>query len=141
MRTNQEKSKRLNALGDRRVDFDGVRVVAFDPLELVAALQHPVEFVDHHGNSLMALVGFDHRVEIRSVNHDMTLRFEMRADAFGPIAFQFYANSHDAFLVSKQSLGFFVNEGLERGGQLKMDARDDYFVVVLAVHVSVFGLG
>src|SRR5882757_7979021 len=43
--------------------------------------------------------------------------------------------------MTKQSLGFLVHEGFERLGQLEMNAGDDDFVMILAVHISAYGLG
>ena len=116
-------------------------VMAFDALELVAALQHAVEFVDQHGNGFVAFLRLDDRVHVGPLNFDMAFGLELGADRLVAVAFQFHAKSHDALLMTKQSLGFFADESLERRGQLKVDARDDYFVGILAIHVSALGFG
>ena len=86
-------------------------------------------------------VSFDGGIHIGPVDLDVALRLELGADRYRPIAFQFHADAHDALLVSKQSLGFFPDERLERRGQFKVDAGDDQFVLVLAVHVCPCGFG
>ncbi len=125
----------------RRVEFDGVRVISLNAMELVASLQHPVELVDQHGNSLMAVIGLDDRIHIGPMNLDVALSLELHADRSASVAFQFHADTHDAFLMAEETFGLLVDECLERRGQLKVNAGNDHFVVVLAVHVSAFGLG
>ena len=137
----QRQARLRDRLRDRRVEIDGVRVVAFDAVKLVAALQHPVEFVDQHGDRLVALVRPDGRIHIGPVDLDVTLGRELHADGGVAVAFQFDAEPHNAFLVTKQSLGFLMDKRLQRRGQLEVDAGYNYFVVVLAVHVSACGFG
>ena len=116
-------------------------MVAFYAMELVASLQHPVELVDQHGDRFVAFVGLDDCIHVGPVDLDVALSLELHADRSVAIAFQFHAETHDAFLVAEESFGFLAYERLERRSQLKMNARNDHFLVVLAVHVSAFGLG
>ena len=87
------------------------------------------------------VIRFDHGVHIGAVNLDVALGFETRADGLRRVALQLDAESHDAILVAKQTLGFLTHEGFERRSQLEMNAGDDDFAMVLAVHVSAYGLG
>jgi hypothetical protein len=84
----------------------------------------------------MTLVGFDGGIHVWPVDLNMALGLELGADCRHAVAFQFHADPHNAFLVSKQSFGFLADKRLERRGQVEVDAGYDQFVVVLAVHVS-----
>lgn len=121
-------------LRQRGVDFDGVRMMAFGAFQLVTTGKHTVEFIDEHRDGLVAFVGFDGGVHIGAVDGDVALGFEAGADGFLRVALQFNADAHDAFLVAKQSFGFFADKGFERRSQLEMNAGDDEFVGILAVH-------
>ncbi len=116
-------------------------MIPFHAVQLVASLQHSVEFIDEHRNRFMAVVGLYDRIHVGPVDCDVALGLELHADHRTAIAFQFHADTHDAFLVAEETFGFLVDKGLERWSQLKVNARNDHFVVVLAVHVSAFGLG
>ena len=118
-----------------------MRVIAFHALQLVTAAEHPVEFVDEESDGFVAFIGFDHGIHVRALDDNVALRFEARADGCGGITLQLDAEPQDAFLVAKQSLGFFADERFERRSQLEMNARHDDFAMVLAVHVSAYGLG
>jgi len=116
-------------------------LVALYAVELVTALEHAVELVHEKGDRLVALVGLDGGIHIGALDLDVALCLELDAGRRGAIAFQLHAEAHDAFLVSEQSLGLLAHERLERRGELEVDARYDYFVVILAVHVSAFCCG
>lgn len=116
-------------------------MIAFHALQLMTAAKHSVEFIDEEGHRFVTFVGFDDGVHIGALNHDMTFGFEAGGDGFLWIAFQLDAESHDALLVTKQALGFFANERFQRWSQFEMNAGDDDFAMVLAVHVSAYGLG
>ena len=131
----------LAGFGQRVGEVDGMRVVAFDSLQLMTAREHAIEFVDEHGDGFVALVGFDGGVHVRAVDDHVALGLEPSGGRLIAVALQFHADAHDALLVSKQSLGFLADKRLEGRSQFEMDARDDQFVVVLAVHVSAYGLG
>jgi len=88
----------------------------------------------------VAFVRLDRGVHVGAVDRDMALGFEARADGFLRVALEFNADAHDALLVAEQSTGFFLDECFERRSQLKVDAGDDQFVVVLSVHVSAYVL-
>ena len=118
-----------------------MRVVAFDAVELMAALEHAVELVDQHGDGLVALVGLHGGIHVGAVDLDMALGGELHTVRGITITLELNAEPHDALLVTKQSLGFLPDERLERRGQIKVNAGDDYFVLVLAVHVSAYGFG
>ena len=125
---------RSDRLSDSGVDGDGVRMMALGAFQLVTAGEHPVELVDEQRDGLVAFVGFDGGVHIGSVDGDMALGFEARADGLLRVALQFNAYAYDAFLVAKQSLGFFADKGFERRSQLEMNAGDDELVGIWAVH-------
>lgn len=123
------------------VERSGLRLVALYFEQAGATAKHTVEFVDEEGDGLVAFIGFDGGVHIGTVDGDVAFGFEACADGFFRVALELNADAHDALLVAKQSPGFFLNEGLERWSQLKMDAGNDQFVVVLSVHVSAYVLG
>lgn len=125
----------------RRRELDGMRMVSLYAVELMASLQHAVEFVHQHGDGFVAVISLNDGVQIGPMNLDVALSLELHADRSAAITFQFHADTHDAFLMAEETFGLLANEGLERRSQLKMNARNDHFVVVLAVHVSAFGLG
>jgi hypothetical protein len=122
------------------VERGGVEVMAFGALQLMAAVQHAVEFVDEHRDGLVTFVGFDAGVHVGAVDGDVPFGLEARANVFFGVAFQLNADAHDALLVAKQSFGFLSHKRFERGGQLEMNAGDDQFVGVLAVHITAYGL-
>jgi hypothetical protein len=122
--------------GNLRLELNGSGVVPFHAMELVASLQHSVEFIDEHGDCLVTFVGLDRGIHIGALDLDMALSRELHADRGSAIARQFHAYPHDTLLMAKQTLGLLLNVRLERRGQFEVDARDDYFVVILAVHVS-----
>ena len=99
--------------------------MTFHAVELVTAVQHSIEFVDEHGDGLVAFVGLDGGIHVGALYLDVAFRLELNAGRGGAIAFQFHADAHDALLVSKQSLGFLTDERLERRCQVEMDARYD----------------
>lgn len=128
-------------LGNLGREFDRVRMVPFDPVELVTSLQHPVELVDQHGNRLVTLVRLDGRIHIRPLDLDVTLGRELHASCRTAVAFQLDTNANNPLRVAKQSIGFLPDERLEGRCQFEVDAGDDEFAVVLAVHVSAYGFG
>ena len=128
-------------LGNLRVDLDGVRMVAFDAVELMAALQHAVEFVDEHGDGLVALVGPHGSVQVGTVDLDVALGGELGAVRRIAIALQFDADAVDALVMAKQAFGLVPDERLERRSQIEVNAGDNDIAVVLAVHVSSYGFG
>jgi len=89
----------------------------------------------------VAFITLDGRVQVRTVDFDMTLRLESRADFLLGIAFKFHADAHDALLVTKQSFGFLPHKRLERRCEVEVDAGDDQFVVILSVHDAALCLG
>lgn len=116
-------------------------MVALHAVKLVAALEHAVEFIDEKGDGLVAFFGLDGGIHIGAMDLDVALRLELDAGRRGAIAFQLHAETHDALLVSEQSLGLLAHERLQGRGELEVDARYDYFVVIMAVHVSAFCCG
>ena len=118
-----------------------MRMIAFHALQLVTAAEHAVEFVDEQRDRFVTFVGFDHGVHVGTLNHDVALGLETGGDGFFRVAFQFDAKPQDAFFVAKQTISFFPDERFERRCQLKMNAGDNDFTMVLAVHVSAYGLG
>ena len=122
-------------------DFYRARMIAFHAVKLMAALEHSVEFIDQQGDRFVALIRLDRGIEVRALNLDVTFRRELDSGRVSAIAFQLHAEAHDALLVSEQSFGFLAHERLERRCEFEVNARDDYFVVVLAVHVSAFCFG
>ena len=77
----------------------------------------------------------------RTVNLNVAFGRELHANRGVTVTFQLYADTHDAFPVAKQSFGFLANERFERRSQFKVNAGDDEFVGVLAVHISAYGFG
>ncbi len=118
-----------------------MRVVAFDAVELMAALEHAIKFVDQHGDGLVALVRLHGGIHIGAVDLDVALGGELHTVRWITITLELNAESDDALLVTKQSLGFLPDERLKRRSQIEVNAGDDYFVLVLAVHVSAYGFG
>lgn len=118
----QRLGERLGNLG---VQLDRVRMIAFNAVQLVASLQHAIEFVDQHGNRLVTFVGLNGCVHVRSLYRDMTLGLELDADCRIAIALQFHAHPDDALLVAKQSLGFLTDERLQGRCQFEVDAGYD----------------
>ena len=81
-------SSRLDQrFGNLGVEFDGARVVTFDAMQLVPALQHAIEFVDEHGDRLVAFVRLDGSVHIGTEDLDVTLSRELHAHRGIAIAF------------------------------------------------------
>ena len=89
----------------------------------------------------MAFVTLHDRVEIRTVNFNVTLGLEPGCDLFFRVALEFHTDAHDALLVTKQSFGFLPHKRLERRCEVEVDAGDDQFVVVLSVHDAALWLG
>jgi len=87
--------------GNFRIKLDGVRMVAFYAMELVASLEHAVEFVDEHGDGLVTFVRLDGRIHIGAGDLDVALGGELHADRGITVALQFHAKPHDALLVAK----------------------------------------
>ena len=87
----------------------------------------------------MALIGFDGGVHIGTVNLDVTLGGELHPGSGAAVTGKFHPDPDDPFVVTKQSLRLLVHESLEGRGELEMNAGDDDFVVVLAVHDAAFG--
>lgn len=100
-------------------------MIAFYAVQLVASLEHAVEFVDQHGDCLVTFIGLDGRVHIRAMDLDVALGLELDTDRRIAVALQLYAYSHDAFLVTKQSFGFLTDERLEGRGQFEVNAGYD----------------
>ena len=111
--------------GDRDVKFDGVRVIAFYPVQLVASLQHAIEFIDQHGNCLVTFVRLNGRIHIWALDLDMTFGLELHPGGGIAITFQLDAHPNDALLVTKQSLGLLADKRLERRCQFEVNAGDD----------------
>lgn len=100
-------------------------MIAFNAVELVAPLQHAIEFVDQHGNCLVTLVRLHGGIHIRALDLNVAFGGELDADRGVAIALQFDAHPDDALLVTKQSVGFLADERLQRRRQFKMDAGYD----------------
>jgi hypothetical protein len=96
-----------------RIKVDGVRVVAFDAMKLVAALEHSIELVDEQRDGLVALIRLHDGIHVGALDLNMALGLELHADRWIPVAFQFHADAHDALLVTEQSLGFLTDERLQ----------------------------
>jgi hypothetical protein len=114
--------ERLRNLG---VQFDRVRMITFNAVQLVASLQHAVELVDEHGNRLVTFIGLHGRIHVRSLNRDVTLGLELDSDRGIAIAFQFDAHPDDALLVAKQPLGFLADKRLQGRCQIEVNAGYD----------------
>jgi hypothetical protein len=82
----------------------------------------------------MAFVRLDSCVQIRTVDLDVAFGRELHADRRVTVAFQLHADADDSLLVAKQSLGFLPDKRLERRCQVEMNAGDDQFVGIWAVH-------
>jgi short-subunit dehydrogenase len=89
----------------------------------------------------VAFVCLHCRVHIGPVDFDVTLGLEPVCDRLAGVAFEFYADAHDALLVTKQSVGFLLHKRLKRRGEVEVDAGDDQFVVILSVHDAALWLG
>lgn len=114
--------------------------MAFDLHQTGAASKHTVEFVDEQGHGFVAFVGRYARVHVGTVDRDVALGLEARADGLLGVAFELNADAHDAFFMTKQSFRFLLHENLERRSQLEMDAGNDQFMLVLSVHISAYVL-
>ena len=115
--------------------------VAFDLHQAGATSEHAVEFVDEQRHGFVAFVGSDGRVHVGTVDRDVALGLEARADGFLGVAFELDADAHDAFFMTKQSFRFLLHESLERRSQLEMDAGNDQFMLILSVHISAYVFG
>jgi hypothetical protein len=104
------KNSGLNRFGQLDVEFDGARLFAFNFVEVGAAFQHSIEFVDQQTDGFVAFVGGDRGIHIRTVDTDVSFGDEPIPHILFGVARELHANAHDALLVSKQSLGFFLNE-------------------------------
>lgn len=110
-------------------------------MEVVTLSEHSIKFIDEERNGLVAFVALDRGVHVRAVDLDMALGLEARANFFLGVALKFHADAHDALLVTKQSLSFLPHKRLERRCEVEVDAGDDQFVVILAVHDAALCLG
>jgi hypothetical protein len=129
--------KALTGLGQRVCQLDRVRMISFHAVELVAALEHAVEFIDEQGDRFVAFVGLDDGIHFGALDDHVSFRLEARRHGLFRVTLKFDANAHDALLVSEQSLGFLADERLEGRSQFEVNARDDEFVVV---HDTAYGL-
>ncbi len=103
--------------------FDvGVDLVAAGFSQVVTFAEHAVEFVDEEGDGLVALVGLNGGVHVGAVDFDVAFGFEPVGDGFVAVAFQLHADSHDAILVTKQSLGFLSHERFKGRSEVEMNA-------------------
>ena len=114
--------------------------VAFHLHQAGATAEHAIQFVDEERHGFMAFVRPDCGVHIRTVDRNVALGLEARADGFFGVAFELNADAHDAFFMTKQSFCFLLHKGLERRSQLEMDAGNDQFMLVLSVHISAYVL-
>lgn len=133
-----DESDRFRELG---IELDRVRVISFDALHLMTAAQHAIEFVDQERDRFVAFVRLDHSIHVGALNDHVAFGFEASGDRFLRIALQLDAETHDALLVTKQALRFLADKRFERRCQIEMNAGDDDFAMILAVHVSADGLG
>jgi hypothetical protein len=115
--------------------------MASDFFEVMTFAEHAIEFVDEQRNRLVTFVRLDDGVHIGTVDGNMTLGLESGGDGFLTVELQFYADPHDAVLVTKQSIGFLLHKHLKGWGEVEVDAGDDQFVVVLSVHDAALCLG
>ncbi len=106
----EKRAEELHRFRQFGIEFDGVRVVALDLVEAVAAFEHAVEFVDQERDGLVAFVGGDGGIEIGTVDADMPFGDEASVHGLFSVTFQLHSDSNYSFLVSKQSLHFFTHE-------------------------------
>lgn len=93
-------------------EFHRMRVIAFGAQQGMAFLQHAIQFVDQHGNGLVAVIRLNGCIHVRSLNLDMTLGLELDSDRGVAITFQFNTHPDDALFMAKQSLGFLSDKRL-----------------------------
>lgn len=75
-----------------------------------ALAQHAVEFVDEEGDGLVALVSGDGGVHVGAVDGQVAFGGEAMGDVLFGVAFQFDAQTDDAFLVAEEPVNLFVHE-------------------------------
>lgn len=93
--------------------------------------QHAVEFVDKKGDGFVALVGGDGGVHIRAVDGEVAFGGEAMGDVLFGVALELDAQANDAFLVAEEPVNLFMNELLQRGSQIEVDAGYDEVVGVI----------
>lgn len=109
-------------------------------IQLGAAMEHAIEFVDEERHGLVALVGRHHGVERGPGDGDMTFRGKTFCNRLFRIALEFYAYARYPLLMSEQSLGFFLDKGFQGRGEVEVDAGDDQFVLrSMSVHGTFVG--
>lgn len=119
--TNYGLGRRSDRVGQLGPDLEGAGLMALGLEHAGAAFEHAVEFVDEHGRGLVALVGRNGGVQIRAVDLDMTFGGKTVGDGLFGVALQLHADSHNAILMTKQSLGFFLDEQFEGFGQFEVN--------------------
>lgn len=112
-----------------------MRVVALGFLEIRAAVQHAVEFIDEEGDGFVTFVGGDGGVEVWAVNADVAFGGESVGDGLLGVAFELDADADDAFFVAEETVGLFLDEGFEGRGEVEVNAGDDQFVLMsMSIH-------
>ena len=105
-------------------------------LELArTAAEQPIELVHQQVDRLVAL-SLDHRgVDVRPVDHEMTLGREALPRGLLRVALQFHPDADDPFLVAEQSLHLLHHVRFHGRGEVEVNSGDDYFVrLVSLVH-------
>jgi hypothetical protein len=94
-------------------------------VQLVASLQHAIEFVDQHGYRLVTFVRLNGGIHVGTLNLNMTFGLELDSNRGVAVTLQFYAHPDDALFMAKQSLGFLADERLQGRCQLEVNAGYD----------------
>ncbi len=92
--------------------------------------QHAIEFVHEKVDGLVALIGSYGGVEVGAIHRDMPFCGEAVGHILLGIAFQFHAHADDALLVAEETVRLVVDELLQRGGEIEVDAGYDQVVVI-----------
>lgn len=134
----------LHNLRQRAADFHGAAKMAADFKITGAAAEHAVELVHEKIDGFAAVIGENRRKHIGAVYFDAALGGEMFVNGLIGVAFEFHANAHNAFLMAKETVGFFLDIYFQGWSQLEMNTRDYEFMprlggvefVVAFVHVA-----
>ncbi len=98
--------------------------------QLVALGEHAVELVHEEVHGLVALVAGDGGVEVGAVDGNVSLGGEAMGDGLFGVALQFHPHADDAFLVAEETVRLVVDELLQRGCEIEVNAGYDQVVVI-----------
>lgn len=114
-------------LGNRGVELDALRVVTLFFAPTLPALEQAIQFFHKFVQDGIGVFSVGARYQVGAADLDLSGRLVVMFAAYGLVLVKANVDADDEFIVPKQHGEFFADGGLQRFGELHMDALHDQF--------------